>query len=143
MSPSPRPSSVVVVGPCASGKSTLVRGLLSHKIEARVCAQEHSAIPTLWRHQGRPILIGLAVGLETIRIRRQPRWSKALYEAQLERLSDAYANADLLIETDELSSRVVLEEALRFLAGSTAISWEGSSPLDERKATSWRPPAPG
>jgi len=108
----PNPSSVVVVGPCASGKSTLVRGLISHGIDTRVCAQEHSAVPTLWRHQGRPTLIGLTAQLETIRIRRQPRWSKALYEAQIERLADAFANADLLIETDGVSSGAVLRDAL-------------------------------
>lgn len=121
-----RSSSVVVVGPCASGKSTLVRGLLSHGFEARVCAQEHSAVPTLWCHQGRPTLIGLTAELETIRVRRQPRWSRTLHEAQLDRLADAYANADLIIETDTLSSRVVLEEALGFLDAEDRISSEGS-----------------
>jgi len=131
MSPIPRPSSVVVVGPCASGKSTLVRGLISHGIDARFCAQEHSAVPTLWRHHGRPTLIGLRAQLETIRIRRQPRWSKALYEAQLGRLADAYANADLLIETDGLSSGAVLEEALRFLSRAPEVSSGGSSPSGE------------
>lgn len=123
-------SPVVVVGPCASGKSTLVRGLLGHGIEARVCAQEHSAVPTLWRHQGWPTLIAFTSQLETIRIRRQPRWSKALYESQLALLTDAYANVDLLIETDELSSGAVLREALTFLTGSDRLSSGGSIPWD-------------
>lgn len=123
-------SPVVVIGPCASGKSTLVRGLLANGIAARVCAQEHSAVPTLWRHQGRPTLIGLTAQLETIRIRRQPRWSKALYEAQLGRLVDAYANADLVIDTDELSSGAVLREALGFLSRSDVISSGESIPRD-------------
>ena len=126
MSSTRRSNSVVVVGPCASGKSTLVRGLLSHGFDARVCAQEHSAVSTLWRHLGRPTLIGLRAELETIRIRRQPRWSKALHETQLDRLADAYENADLIIDTDARSTRVVLEEALGFLDAADLISSEGS-----------------
>lgn len=124
-------SSVVVVGPCASGKSTLVRGLLSHGYDARVCAQEHSAVSSLWRHQGRPTLIGLKVGLESIRIRRQARWPTAIYSAQLARLADAYANADLVIDTDELSSTAVLGTALDYLDATRTVNSAGSSRSDD------------
>lgn len=123
---------IVVVGPCASGKSTLVRGLLSHGYDARVCAQEHSAVSSLWRHQGRPTLIGLEVGLESIRIRRQARWPMAIYSAQLARLADAYANADLLIDTDHLSSAAVLGRTLDYLAGTRAVSSAESGRSDAR-----------
>ena len=118
---------VVVVGPCASGKSTLVRGLRSHGYDARVVSQEHSAVASLWRHQGHPLLIALTADLESVRLRRQALWPKAIYAAQLERLADAYANADLTVRTDELSSAGVLNAALKYLAGSEDVSWEGSS----------------
>ena len=123
---------IVVVGPCASGKSTLVRGLVSHGYDARVCAQEHSSVPSLWRHQGRPTLIGLRVELESIRIRRQARWPRAIYAAQLARLADAYANADLIIDTDDRSSRSVLGTALDYLAAGSTISSAGTSRTDDR-----------
>jgi len=103
---------LVVVGPCASGKSTLVRGLRSHGYDARVCALEHIAVASLWRHQGNGTLIALTVALESIRLRRLARWSRTICAAQLARLVVAYDNADLIIDTDQLSSDGVLRAAL-------------------------------
>lgn len=122
---------VVVVGPCASGKSTLVRGLRSHGYEARVCAQEHSAVASLWRHQGAALLIALTADLESVRTRREARWPKAIHAAQLHRLADAYANADLVIGTDGRSSGEVLSAALDFLADPRTVCWGGWSPTDD------------
>ncbi len=124
------PSSIVVVGPCASGKSTLVRGLRSHGYDARVCAQEHSAVRTLWRHQGEPRLIALTADLESIRIRRQALWPRAIHAAQLVRLADAYANAELVIRTDWLSSGTVLAVALDYLTTDAEVSSAESSACD-------------
>jgi len=61
---------IVVVGPCASGKTTLVRGLQSCGYRAMVSGQEHSEIPTLWRRTAPDVTIGLIVDLATIRRRR-------------------------------------------------------------------------
>lgn len=105
-------TSIVVVGPCASGKSTLVRGLTSLGYAARVCAQEHSEVPTLWRHQGIPVLVALTAELETVRLRRDPRWPIAVHAAQIRRLTSAFANADVVIATDHVSSADVLVEAV-------------------------------
>lgn len=125
-----RDDTIVVVGPCASGKSTLVRGLRFHGFDARVCAQEHSGVPSLWRRRGRPTLIALTVELEATRLRREGRWPRAIHAAQLTRLGDAYANADLIIRTDDLTSSGVLSAALQFLDQSTSAVQGPSSMLE-------------
>ena len=136
MTPPSRPSSEnVVVGPCASGKPTSVRGSRSHGFDARACAQEHSAVRTLWRHQGRPTLILLTAGQESTRLRRHAAWRKVVHTAHIARLAVAKANADLIIVTDDLSSGGVLRTAVAFLAGSGTldqVNWGGStSPGDQ------------
>ena len=40
---------VGIVGPCGSGKSTLVEGLEKHGYECRHIAQEHSYVPDMWQ----------------------------------------------------------------------------------------------
>ncbi len=44
-----RAAIVKVVGPCKSGKSTLVAGLRAAGYAARGCGQEHSEAPTMWQ----------------------------------------------------------------------------------------------
>ncbi len=44
---------IVVVGPCAAGKSTLVETLQVRGYDAHVSGQEHSAIASLWQHPTR------------------------------------------------------------------------------------------
>ena len=89
----------MVVGTCASGKSTLVAALREAGIDASVCAQEHSEIPTLWNHTKPDVLVLLDVDLATIRARRSPTWPEPIYDAQLRRLENARAAADLIIDT--------------------------------------------
>lgn len=90
---------IVVVGPCASGKSTLVERLRSHGHDAHAIAQEHSAVRDLWRRKDPDVLIALDVSLEVVRQRRSPEWLEAVYLRQYERLANAYAAADLVIDT--------------------------------------------
>jgi len=106
---------VAVVGPCASGKSTLVQNLRQRGYDAYVVAQEHSAVPTLWSHQHPDLLIALQTDLKTIRQRRGPTWSSAIYKAQLQRLQDAYGSADLTIDTGVVPEQNALEQAVAFL----------------------------
>jgi hypothetical protein len=119
MLPAPiSPPRIVVVGPCASGKSTLVSGLRANGYDARAAGQEHSEIPTLWRHLGEPdYVIALAVDLPTIRRRRGDRqWPAWLYALQQRRLRQAVAAASLVIDTTEHDAGGVLDEALAGLA---------------------------
>ena len=65
---------IALVGPCASGKSTLGRRLRELGYTVREPAQEHSFVPELWRHMGDPdLLIFLDVGLAMIEDRAMKR----------------------------------------------------------------------
>lgn len=114
---------VVVVGTCASGKSTLVAELRERGIDAYVCAQEHSEVSNLWNHANPDFVVLLEVDLETIRRRRRsPTWPETIYEAQRRRLLAARSAADLVIDTrtsdaESVAARVV--EALRQRFDST------------------------
>jgi dienelactone hydrolase len=89
---------LVVVGPCASGKTTLVAALREAGVDASVCAQEHSEIPTLWNHTEPDLLVLLEVDLATIRARRSPTWPEQIFLEQQRRLENARASADVVID---------------------------------------------
>jgi adenylate kinase len=116
MSTIPGPPRVVVVGTCASGKSTLVTELRERGIDAYVCAQEHSEIPTLWDHARPDFIVLLEVDLETIRKRRSPNWPKPIFDMQRRRLLNARSAADLVIDTrkaDAVAAASLVFEQLR------------------------------
>jgi deoxyadenosine/deoxycytidine kinase len=111
-----RPLRVVVVGPCASGKSTLADRLRSHGYDAYVCAQEHSEISTLWRHLGPDAVIALDVDLATVRRRRGADWPETIFREQLRRLAEARSAAHVTIDTASLDPDATEVVALRVLA---------------------------
>lgn len=111
--PAPR---VVVVGPCASGKTTLVESLRAAGIDAHVSGQEHSAVPGLWQRLDPDVLIALDVDLATLRKRRTPTWPAAIYEVQHDRLRNAFRAANVVIDTSDLPPGSVLAIALRVVA---------------------------
>ena len=106
---------VVVVGPCASGKSTLVRGLRALGYDAIACGQEHSEIATLWRHAEPDVLIALLVDLATVRRRRGNDWPARLHEVQKHRLAPALASADFVLDSAALDAAALLAAADRCL----------------------------
>jgi len=107
---------IVVVGVCGAGKSTLVRGLRALGYPARVCVQEHSYVPHLWRRHGRPrVLICLEAGLEAVCQRRHVQWDEDVLAVQRSRLADARQNCDLAIDTDPLTVEEVLSRAVDYL----------------------------
>ncbi|HRA48059.1 MAG TPA: hypothetical protein PK819_08330 [Thermomicrobiales bacterium] len=109
---------VAIIGPCASGKSTLRRALLAHGYDARISAQEHSAVPDLWQRMEADILIGLQAELEAVRLRRNDaRWSAQIWSLQQERLAPAFAKADYVLDTSSLSVDAVVSQVLEFLGG--------------------------
>jgi hypothetical protein len=108
---------VVVVGPCASGKSTLVGNLRPKGYTIRTCAQEHSHVAQLWKKYCRAeLLIYLDAGVETIG-RRQGRadWTQERLDEQRRRLADARRHCDFYLYTDALSREQVAESVERFL----------------------------
>jgi len=108
---------IVVVGPCASGKSTVVDALRNLGYNAYVSAQEHSEIASLWRHLEPDILIALEADIAAVHARRGRDWPEWLHDVQVERLSQATAAADLLIDTSGLAAPAVIEAVVRFLEG--------------------------
>lgn len=109
---------IVVVGPCASGKSTLARALIEAGYDAKVCGQEHSCVPDLWRRLDGDVLIALDLDIETLRARRGKSWPAELLSRQHERLAGAYAAADLVLDSASHDQRSVFNAVMRLLSGS-------------------------
>lgn len=105
-----------VVGPCGSGKSTLVNLLLPLGYQVRHIAQEHSFAPSMWQRLSNPdVLIFLDASYpETLR-RRRLDWSEEDYAEQHRRLAHARKHAHLYIFTDSLAPEDVLQAVLHFL----------------------------
>jgi deoxyadenosine/deoxycytidine kinase len=113
---------IVIVGPCASGKTTLVRGLWARGYSgARVVAQEHSGVIDLWKRRGQPdVLIYLDARLETIAARqRRSDWTAEYLSEQLRRLSSTWTACDLYLPTDDLTPTDVLDRVVKFLTNAT------------------------
>jgi hypothetical protein len=97
---------IVIVGPCAAGKSTLRDCLLARGFtQVRVVAQEHSGVRDLWKMRGYPeVLIFLDVEAATANTRQgRSDWTPAAHAEQLHRLQQARAACDLYLPTDEFS----------------------------------------
>lgn len=102
---------IVVVGPCASGKTTLVENLVRLGYRARVVAQEHSEIEGLWQRAQPKVLIVLSADLPTVRARRGHDWPEAIYRRQQRRLAHATSAATVVLDTGRLSSIATLAAA--------------------------------
>ena len=106
---------IVVVGPCAAGKSTLVTALRALGYDAHVSGQEHSEIATLWQHSHPDVLIALEVDITAVRDRRDGNWPEWLHDLQVQRLADASRAADLAIDTTTLSPQTVVDRVVAYL----------------------------
>ncbi len=105
-----------IVGPCGSGKSTLIGGLEKAGYTCRHIAQEHSYVPYMWQRIAHPdVLIFLDASFEVCTARRCLHWTPADFEEQCRRLSHARQHADLVIRTDTLTVTDVLNCVLQFL----------------------------
>ena len=109
------PRKIVVVGPCAAGKSTLVSALRAFGYNAHVSGQEHSEIPTLWQHSKPDVLIALDVEITAVRDRRGDSWPEWLHDLQVRRLAAASQAADLNIDTTMLSTQAVIARVVAYL----------------------------
>lgn len=117
MEPSSKRPLIGVVGPCGSGKSTLIAELEKRGYSCRHIAQEHSYVKTMWQVIANPdLLIFLSVSFENSTSRRKLNWQLADYEEQFRRLSHAREHAHIIIDTDKMSPAQVLKAALDFLS---------------------------
>ena len=105
-----------IVGPCGSGKTTLVKRLNVLGIHARHIAQEHSYVGVMWQKITNPdYLIFLdASYTETIR-RRKLDWTMDEYLEEHRRLANARQHADLYIFTDPINPEEVFQIVVNFL----------------------------
>lgn len=112
---------VAIVGVCASGKTTLVKGLREAGIDAYNVAQEHSCIKKFWNRKKPDLLVMIDATLSAIKKRRFVTWDEKRLEIQHERLRDARENANLYIQTDELSREEVLQTIITFIRGKNDV----------------------
>jgi deoxyadenosine/deoxycytidine kinase len=111
-----------VVGPCASGKSTLINGLSLENIRFRHIAQEHSYVAAMWQRLTNPdLLIFLDASYEVTCRRRRLNWTVEEYLEQHRRLAHARVHTDCYILTDDLSPLDVQNRVKEFLREQNII----------------------
>ena len=110
------PLRIAVVGPCASGKSTLTAAVRAAGYEARQPAQEHSYVPDMWRRLVDPdVLIYLDISYEAL-LERRPYFGEREYlEREKARLAHAREHAELVVDTSELAAEAVAARVAAFL----------------------------
>ncbi len=109
---------VGIVGPCTSGKSTLIANLSRiDEVELRHIAQEHSYVQNMWQRISKPDwLIFLDVSYPVTLRRKNLQWTEAEYKEQQRRLAHAREHAHLYIMTDNLTPQEVVDKVLVFLS---------------------------
>jgi deoxyadenosine/deoxycytidine kinase len=102
-----------IVGPCASGKTTLKNELKDYGYQVKHIAQEHSYVPDMWKRLSKPdILIYLDVSFELTKKRKTINWTEHEYLIQVKRLEHARKHADIYIQTDHITENEVLNTVL-------------------------------
>lgn len=120
---------VVVVGPDAAGKSTLVERLQALGYNAHCCAQDHSYVADMWRRVSRPdFLVFLDARLGTIARRRAIDWGQEWLNEQEARLAHARRHCDLYLPTDDLMPAEVVERVrVALSAAGIEPGWQHAS----------------
>ncbi len=113
----PKSTRIALVGPCASGKSTLARSLKAAGFEVRQPAQEHSFAPDMWQRMSNPdVLIFLDVDYAHFQQRRPKNDAGPDYLAeQQRRLAHAREHCDFFVDTSELTRREVETAVFHYL----------------------------
>jgi GTPase SAR1 family protein len=106
---------IAVVGGCGSGKTTIVHELQTRGYDAYVVGQEHSGVPDLWNRRRPDVVIYLDVTLEAVRQRRSEGWPEWLYNVQQRRLQSASDEADIHVNTAELTVEQTMEQIIKSL----------------------------
>ena len=111
--PSGGDATIAIVGPCASGKSTLAIRLVAEGYRAHQIAQEHSYVPDMWQIFSAPdILIFLDSTFEDSQRRKPLDWTQQDHAEQQRRLAHARKYCDIYINTTGLTAEVVAQRAL-------------------------------
>lgn len=112
-----------LVGPCAAGKTTIANLLKNNGFRnVRQIAQEHSFVQNMWKKISNPdILIFLDVTYDNSFKRRPQNWTIKDYNNQVQRLTNARENADLYVDTNNLTINQVFDLILEYLLKINAI----------------------
>jgi adenylate kinase len=119
-SPAKRAVRVAFVGPCGVGKSTIVYRLRELGVDARMPAQEHSGVPSMWQKLLNPdLLVLLDAPNEVLRERRPGIDLNDEYLAeQRRRLAHAIAHADSTFDTSHDSPDAIIAAVLAMVEGT-------------------------
>jgi shikimate kinase len=111
------PLSIALVGPCASGKSTLGDALREIGYYVRQPSQEHSHVADMWQRRTKPdVLIYLDLDFESLKQRRpKTHGGPSRLAEQHQRLTHAYQHCDLYIDTSDLTPGDILKKVFEFL----------------------------
>jgi deoxyadenosine/deoxycytidine kinase len=105
-----------IVGPCGSGKTTLIKALKRYGLSLRHIAQEHSFVPNMWHRITNPdILIFLDASYPVTVHRRKLDWNQNEYDEEKRRLAHACQYANFYLFTDLLTPEQVAQAVLDFL----------------------------
>ena len=111
------PPIIGIVGVCASGKSTLINGLSRLGYSCRHIAQEHSYVQNMWKRVTNPdILIYLETSYSSTIRRKNLNWTENEYNEQIQRLSNAKAEAQIIINTDLFTPEKLIEYTVEQLS---------------------------
>ena len=124
---------IVVVGPCAAGKTTLVNNLRPKGYNIRSCGQEHSYVHDFWRRNCHSELLVFldAEALTLLRRQNRAEWPPALLERQRQRLAHARKHCDLYLQTDRLTCAEVAQMVEQFLRERGIVPCLDSSLADK------------
>lgn len=107
---------VGVVGPCGSGKSTLIAALEARGFACRHIAQEHSYVKDMWKRISNPdVLIFVQASFPVCTARRKLNWNESDYAEQQRRLAHALQHANLVVDTDSVTPDEIAQRVLDFL----------------------------
>lgn len=112
-----KPVRIALVGPCASGKSTLAHSLKEVGFKVRQPAQEHSFVPDMWQRLSKPdVLIFLDVDYTHFQQRRPINDGGPDYLVeQYRRLAHAQRHCDFYLNTSGLDVEEVKTAVFKFL----------------------------
>ena len=126
----PRNPLILVVGVCASGKTTLSSGLRELGYHVRSFAQEHSVSGRVWRRFEPDVLIFLNCSYETVKQRKRIYWGTQRYELQQQLLANAREHATIIVQTDGFTPKELVEHVHRQLLELGVTPKEGRSSCD-------------
>lgn len=109
---------IAFVGPCGSGKSTVVHELRAMGIDARMPAQEHSGIASMWQKLLNPDMLFVLDAPNSILRERRPGidLNDEYLAEQRRRMAHAYAHAHTTFDTSELTSDEIVAAVLELIS---------------------------